>query len=63
MLGLDGRVVAINVEILRNFGGFNLGVPVQPTQHVLTTVTAADSQQKLSQLEVVTPVDPTAPTS
>lgn len=63
VLGLDGRVVAVNAAILRDFGGSNLGVPVPPTQQLLTTITAADSQQNLAQSEVATPADLTTPAS
>ena len=35
VLNLDGRVVAINAAILRQFGGSNLGVPVSEAQQLL----------------------------
>ena len=35
VLGLDGRVLAINAAILRNFNGSNLGVPIEPALRLL----------------------------
>ena len=35
VLSLDGRVVAINSAILRQFGGSNLGVPAQLAQELI----------------------------
>ncbi len=37
VLGLDGKVVAVNAAILANFGGSNLGVPASEARRLMET--------------------------
>lgn len=41
VIGLNGKVVAVNTAILPEFGGSNLGVPAAKAQKLLTTARAA----------------------
>ena len=43
VLGLDGRVVAINAAILPEFSGSNLGVPVERAAPLLADSGAANT--------------------
>ena len=43
VLGLDGRVVAVNVAILPEFGGSNMGVPAAYAQQLLTRAATSQS--------------------
>ena len=58
VLGLDGRVVAINAAILPEFGGSNLGVPAVQAHKLLERVQARSARSTAPLPSDLTGADP-----
>jgi len=46
VIGLEGKVVAINTALLRGFAGTNFGIPIQMGLHLLEQIRQGDCQGK-----------------
>ena len=50
VIGLDGKVVAINTALLRGFAGTNIGIPIRVGLQLLEQAKQEDSTQKNTRL-------------